>query len=377
MRGARGWALAALLLIGVLVVVFTAQRNPDSPEHSSNSDAANGTSALRLFAASLGHPTDQVAGSFSPPSSGGVMFVFTPTSPFTVDDASTTTSWVRGGGVLVYASETGDAELDNALGVQRIQGLVPANTVQAAGPVVDGVNQVSGGDSAEPFKTGANQVALLRVGPYVVAYLQRLGFGSVVVLADPLELANGYLDKAGNGRLAADLLGFAAGGAPVTFDEYHHGVTTADLTPQAWLLTPWGAALLWLLVAVFFGLLLRGRRFGPLIPRQLEASRAEAEWAVAVGELLRRAGARAVTLGVLAAASERAVAAHTGLSVQPRERFWHALWQRAPDVAQELDSAERALYGSSGNEKDLLQAAQRLHRIAYPVSELGRPRNPQ
>jgi hypothetical protein len=154
-------------------------------------------------------------------------------------------------------------------------------------------------------------------------------------------------------------------------------VTASDLTPQAWLLTPWGAAILWLIVAVFFGLLLRGRRFGPLIPRRAEASRAEAEWAVAVGELLRRSGARAVTLGVLAAASERAVAAHTGLAVQPRERFWQALWQRAPEVAQELDSAERALYGSSASEKDLLQAAQRLHRIAYPVSELRRRRTPQ
>jgi hypothetical protein len=376
-RGARTWAVGALLLIGVLLVVFTAQRNPDSPEHSSNSDAANGTSALRLFAASMGHPTDQIAGSFSPPASAGMMFVFTPTSPFTFDEAAGAVDWVRQGGTLIYASENGDAELDNALGVQRLSLFAPVTTVQASGPVADGVSQVSGGDYSIPFKTGPSQVAILRSGPYVIAYLERLGSGSVVVLADPLELANGYLDKADNGRLAADLLGLVDGGAPVAFDEFHHGVTAADLTPQAWLLTPWGAALLWLLVATFFGLLLRGRRFGPLMPRQVEASRAEAEWAVAVGELLRRAGARAVTLGVLAAAAERAVAGHTGLSVQPRERFWHALWQRAPEVAQELDSAERVLYGSSASEKDLLQAAQRLHRIAYPVSELHRRRNPQ
>jgi hypothetical protein len=377
MRGARGWALGALLVIGLLVVVFTAQQPQDSPEHSSTSDAANGTSALRLFAAALGHPTDQVAGSFQPPSSDGMMFVFTPTSAYSYDEASTTLSWVRQGGVLVYASESGDTELDSALGVQRLQGFVTATTVQASGPVAEGVTQVSGGDLAMPFTTSVNQVAILRAGPYVVAYLQRIGSGSVVVLSDPLELANGYLDKTDNGRLAADVLGLVGGGAPVAFDEFHHGVTASDLTPQAWLLTPWGAAILWLIAAVFFGLLLRGRRFGPLIPRRAEASRAEAEWAVAVGELLRRSGARAVTLGVLAAASERAVAAHTGLAVQPRERFWQSLWQRAPDVAQELDSAERALYGSSASERDLLQAAQRLHRIAYPVSELGRRRTPQ
>ena len=220
-----------------------------------------------------------------------------------------------------------------------------------------------------PLEPRADQVAILRSGSFVLAYLERLGAGTVVVLADPLELCNGYLEKANNGRLLADLLGLVGAGAPVAFDEYHHGLTTADLTPQAWILTPWGAALLWLIIAVFFGLLLRGRRFGPLIPRPLQASRAEAEWAVAGGELLRRAGARAVTLGGLAGASERAIAARTGLPAQPRERFWQALWRRAPDVAAALDSAERALYGSSASEKDLLAAAQRLHHLAYPVSE--------
>ena len=196
----------------------------------------------------------------------------------------------------------------------------------------------------------------------------------MIALADPLELCNGYLERADNGRFLADLLGLVPAGAPVVFDEYHHGLTASDITPAAWILTPWGAALLWLIVAIFFGLLLRGRRFGPLVPRPAEASRLDAEWAVAVGELLRRAGARAVTLGVLARASERAVAMQTGLPVEPRERFWQSLWQRAPDIASDLDSAERALYGSEKSEKDLLAAAQRLHGIAYPVSEEGRRR---
>ena len=96
---------------------------------------------------------------------------------------------------------------------------------------------------------------------------------------------------------------------------------------------------MWLLVAVFVGLFLRGRSFGPLMPRQVEAARADAEWAVAVGELLRRSGARAVTLGVLATASERAVAARTGLPWKPRERFWNALWIRAPELASALAEA--------------------------------------
>jgi hypothetical protein len=199
--------------------------------------------------------------------------------------------------------------------------------------------------------------------------------GKIVVLADPLVLCNGYLDKADNGRFLSDLLGLVGSGAAVGFDEYHHGLILSDFAPQAWVGTPWGAAILWFLVAVFVGLLLRGRRFGPLIPRPSEVARADAEWAVAVGELLRRSGARALTLGMLATASERAVATRTGLTAQPRDRFWNALYARAPELAAELADAERALYGSAAGDAEVLSAAQRLHRIAYPPVR-DRPRRP-
>jgi len=375
MRGnIRGWIAAGVIGLAIIAAIVIGQQKPDSPEHSTNSDAANGASAVMLYASAMGHPTHQVTGSFALPEASSMLFVFTPTSVYTFDEANATAGWVHDGGVLVYASEQGDQELDTALGVNRSARLVSSDTAAASGPFLDGVRTVAGGTDAQPFGLDTGQVAILRSGGLPIAYLERFGRGLVVALADPLELCNGYLEKADNGRFLADLLGLVPAGVPVAFDEYHHGLTAADLTPAAWILTPWGAALLWLIVAIFFGLVLRGRRFGPLVPRPAEASRLEAEWAVAVGELLRRAGARAVTLGVLARASERAVAAQTGLPVEPRERFWQSLWQRAPDIASRLDGAERALFGSERSEKDLLAAAQRLHGIAYPVSEERRPR---
>lgn len=373
MRGnIRGVGAAGVIALAILGAILVGQQKPDSPEHSTNSDAANGASAVLLYASAMGHPTSQVTGSFETPEPNSMLFVFTPTSPYTPDEANAVSDWVYEGGVLVYASEQGDPELDSALHVNRYGRLVSSNSADANGPFLEGVTTVAGGTDALPFGLGVGQVALLRSGTLPIAFEERLGSGRVIVLADPLELCNGYLEKADNGRFLADLLGLAPAGASVAFDEYHHGLTASDLTPAAWILTPWGAALLWLVVAVFVGLFLRGRRFGPLVPRQAEASRLDAEWAVAVGELLRRAGARAVTLGVLARASERAVATQTGLPVEPRERFWQSLWQRAPDIAGSLDSAERALYGSERSEKDLLEAAKRLHGIAYPVSEEGR-----
>jgi hypothetical protein len=366
MKGARGWVVAVAVSLAIAGLAYLAQPPQGSPEHSSTSDAVDGASAAVLFAQAMGHPTLEVAGSFTTPSADSLMFVFTPTSPFTAQEADRTAAWVHAGGVLIYASERGDPELDRVFDVSRINGMVDSGTA-IANPALAGVNQVAGGNGAIPLDPATNQVPILRSpGGYVLGYTSTLDGGRIVVLADPLVLCNGYLEKQDNGRLLADLLGTDR--TTVAFDEYHHGLTFSDLSPQAWLLTPWGAGIMWLLLAVFVGLLLRGRAFGPLIPRPLEAVRADAEWAVAVGELLRRSGARAVTLGVLATASERAVAARTGLPLKPRERFWNALWIRAPELAGALAEAESALNSSAGGDADLLKAAKRLHDVAYPIS---------
>ena len=117
MNGARGWAAAVILAVAVAAAIYLVQPHQDSPEHSSNSDAANGASAALLFSQAMGHPTDQIAGTFSQPPDLGLMFVFSPTSPYTSDEAERTRLWVRSGGVLVYASEQGDPELDRAFAV--------------------------------------------------------------------------------------------------------------------------------------------------------------------------------------------------------------------------------------------------------------------
>jgi hypothetical protein len=367
MRQARGWIALAAVAIAIGGAAFLLQpRAPDSPEHSSNSDAPNGTSAALLFAQAMGHPADQIAGSYDlPEPTVTTMFVFTPTSQFTPDEADRTRDWVNRGGTLIYASEQGDPELDRAFGVRRLSGSEFSPTYYGL-PDMAGVETVVGGESVTPLDPSPDQVTFLRTGAgFSAGFFQRIGFGTVYVLADPLVLCNGYVGHADNGRLLANLL--AAPDNRVAFDEYHHGLTVSDFAPQSWLLTPWGFGLLWLIVAVFFAFFLRGRRFGPLVPRPAEIPRSDAEWAVAVGELLRRSGARNVTLGLLATATERAVAARTGLPLQPRERFWNALWVRAPEVARELAAVENSLYTATAGERDVLNAARRLHRIAHPT----------
>jgi hypothetical protein len=361
--------IIGLISVVVAAVAYAVQPRQDSPEHSSNSDAANGTSAVLLFAQAMGHPAGQIKGTFGPPASSGLLFVFSPTSNYTRDEATQLTSWVRAGGVLVYAAEQGDGELDQAFGVRRTNGFDSAG-VETSNPTFEGVNEVAGGNVVVPFSPTKEQVPFLRTaGGSVVGYVQRFGAGKVVALADPLVFCNGYLEQRDNGRLLSDLLGTAGPAAPVSVDEYHHGITVSDFAPQSWVTTPWGAALLWMLLAIFFGLVLRGRRFGPLMERPEESPRTDAEWSEAVGRLLRRSSGREVTLGLLASATERAVANRTGIPLQPRERFWNALWMRAPDLAAELADVETSLRRASRSEADLLSGAQRLHRIAHPVSK--------
>src|SRR2546429_651084 len=120
-------------------------------------------------------------------------------------------------------------------------------------------------------------------------------------------------------------------------------------------------------VAAGVGRVAGGRTIMPLEPPPGPVARSEAEWSVAVGQLLRRSSARAVTLGLLAGATERAVATRTGLPLHPRERFWNALWVRAPEVAGDLAQIENSLVAASATERDLLNAAQRLHEIAHPA----------
>jgi hypothetical protein len=368
LKGARGWVVAGLVAVAIAALAYVAQAHQDSPEHSSSSDAANGASAALLFARAMGHPADQISGTFTTPTPAGMMFVFTPTSPYTADEADRVRLWVRSGGVLIYASELGDPELDRAFGVRRL-GSYFSGGLELGNPIVPGVAMVAGGATLTPLYPGPDQVPFLRTPErFAAGYLQRVSAGTIVVLADPLVLCNGYLEKQDNGRLLADLLSLVGPNAAVSFDEYHHGLILSDFAPQAWVATPWGAGLLWLLVAIFAGLVLRGRSFGPLIQRPAELARTDVEWAVAVGQLLRRSSARAVTLGLLAAATERAVAAQTGIPPQPRERFWNALWVRLPGLAADLAEAENAFNASAASEPELLKAAQRLHRIAHPAA---------
>jgi hypothetical protein len=131
--------------------------------------------------------------------------------------------------------------------------------------------------------------------------------------------------------------------------------------------TAWGIALLAAVLIAFVGLALRGRAFGPRIPLRAREDRSTAEYAVAVGSLLHRTGARRVTLEALLSSTRRAVAQRIGLGGDvPSDRLNATIAQRAPAAAAALARAEHDLEGASMSEAEVLRMARQLHDLAYP-----------
>jgi hypothetical protein len=371
----RRWLGFGLLIvvIAILVTLRGASSN-DSPEHSSASDAANGTSALRFYAQALGYSTSTVEGEFSLPSSHALLFVFSPVDSFgySLQQAQQLQSWISAGNVVVYAAEGGDPDLDSHFGLHRGANGVDASA-GAAAPVLGGVNRLSGAITAAYFQPAPGQVPLLRNAEgRVLAVRSTFGSGVLIALTDPLVLCNAYLGLANNGRFAADLLAMTPAGGSVLFDEYHHGAVAGGASPAvAWIGTPWGAALALAVLFIFGSLAMRGRSFGPTIALDTVVDRSSAEYAAAVGSLLHRTGARSITLQTLFASARRAVAERVGLSSEtPMQQLNEALRQRNPVAGQELAAIEARLSTPMESEQDVLAVARRLHNLAYPSASI-------
>lgn len=371
MKG-RGWiALGVMgLVVFALVLLRGTGTQGRSPNHASTSDAGDGTSALRAFADALGHSSGSVEGGFSLSSSPGLLFVFTPSDGFNADQVQQLNRWMQSGGVVVYADEKGDPQLDIQFGLSRSGADVPAKA-HAAAPIFGGVESVAGAPGARAFKPTASQVPLLRndAGD-VLGVREAVGQGQLVALTDPLILCNGFLGKPDNGRFAADLMAMTPADGRVWFDEFHHGAAATASPETAWMTTPWGIALVFVVVITFAGMALRGRAFGPRISLRSREDRSSAEYAVAVGSLLHRTGARRVTLEALLSATRRAVAQRVGLGGDvPSDRLNATIAQRAPAAAAELARAEGELELASSSEAEVLKIARRLHDLAYPLSQ--------
>ncbi len=365
MKGPPGWLLLLLLLAAASVLILAQNAAPpDSPQHSSLSDGPNGTSALGQYAEALGHPVQTVGQLFNLPAPPATLFVFNP-SQVTAADVTELDRWVRAGGTLVYADDSLNSRLALAFDLHR--GRPAAAIGTPATPAFAGVRRLTDDSYAAPYRATPAQAILFRSsGGEAFVLEEKLGQGRVIAVAAPEVLCNGWLQSADNGRFAADLLSLTPG--PVAFDEYHHGLA-ASAAGGDWTSGPLGIGLIWAVLAIFFGLLLRGRAFGPRIPTGRPFGRSAAEYAGAVGHLLRQAGGRGVALRILSEATRRSLAARLGLAADvPLARLDEVMARRAPEVAESYREAEAEAAAGDRSERALLEAARRLHDLAYPMA---------
>jgi hypothetical protein len=374
----RWWFVVGAITALFAAIVMLGPTSPErSPDHRSDSYAPDGSSALVAYARALGYQTASITGTFKLPA-GGVLFVFSPDQEFTAEQAVTVHDWVARGGTLVYADAVGDSALDARFDLTTA-GRVGARTLDPAAefqvrplaPFFDGVERLVGGPDPRGFDPGPEQVALLaREGSSVaIAVEARVGAGRIVALGDPLLLCNHYLGQADNGHLAAALFALAPAGGRITIDEFHHGLIGGSGSPLDWTVTPVGGPIAWALIVGYICFLLRGSALGPRIPIRGPADRSSAEYARAVGAMLRRARARRVSLGVMVDSTRRALGERSGLGHNaPPERVGQVLAQRAPLLARELERAEAAA-ATAGSDAAFLDAARRLHGLAYPTAK--------
>jgi hypothetical protein len=370
-------ALVLALVAPLLLPQVAAAEGPGDAEV----DSPEGTSALVALAQADGHHANLIRDQFRLPPAPGVLFVVAPGDPFSGEEADAVSAWVAGGGVLVYAASVPEPRLESALGLTRsVDAAAFSGHAVAATPLLSGVESVELGGARPLASPGGRQVALLRSpGHDVVAVAGPLGRGHFFALASADPLTNGHLANADNGALAADLLTAAGTAAEVSFDQFHHGGGAGQESSLAWMTTPWGLAIL-AVVLVTLGLLVaRGRAFGPRLPLRPERDPSSAEFTAAVGAMLRRARAQGPTIERLLQATRSALARQAGIREgADDERLEAALAQRSPALAEALRRAV-ASARSVHDEGSLAASAAELHRLARPplTARAPRPANPR
>ena len=363
---ARQWlVLIGLLVVAGVLVTARGLQGQDPDWHSSKSDGPKGTSALVLYAAALGRPVQTVQGSFDLPAPATTLFVFNPFTEYSAAEADRLRAWVSSGGTLVYADDNLDAQLSKAFKVRRTSGLALSGGL-AAVPYFPGVRRAGSGSPVNPWRAGPDQAVALRdAAGAPPALILTVGSGRVIALADPLLLCNGYLGDADNWRLAAALI---EASPAVAIDEFHHDLGNVSGSGD-WSRQPLGIGLLWAFVAVFAGVALRNRRFGPRVQVGATGERSSAEHVSAVGRLLRRFGGRRMTAELAVAATRRALIERTGISRDATPaQLVEVLARSSPELAAEWAAAEHDAFraAASGSDVALAGALGRLHALAYP-----------
>lgn len=350
-------------LVGMYALTATLadqQYSRELPIASVNSSAPEGVQHLYEYLEVLGVevlPLEQ----FEPLPESGTIVIASETffaKPPSAADIERLTSWVEGGGRVVFAGGIALSAFDGQLldGIQAQSARAAETRPTAPTRYAADVETVSLGTRRLTGVTSRWVSAYEDKGNVLVT--RRYGDGEVVVLASVYPLSNDGLGVEDNARLAT--LVAAAGARPVYFDEYHQGYARGG---SLWSRLSVGSrtGLLLALAGLAVGIVARARRLGPAIPQaEVPAARSSA-YIGQLAEVYQRAGARVHSLTVLEDGLTRALRRRhgtlsAGLSL-------HA------DAAAVLERSARVRSQEKIEKDEFVEVARALARARRDVEE--------
>lgn len=383
-------AVALFLATVVFTVVNTGSTDQTGLSRSASvyDEGPGGTAVLRRWLDDLGVRTRVVQGDrFQPAAEGAkVLLLLGATEPVTPGDVGPLRDFVSSGGTLVVATEAGIAEtlLLDAYGV-RLTGFAPLGEHETVGPAmaVAKAHRISI-DRGRELGLGDRGLPVARTARAPLAAAVRDGAGVVYVVGSLAPFLSGQLADAENGRFVLALVDSAVrSGAPVAFDEYHHGAHPAPdvlaVVTRTW---PGRAAVL-AGILLFAYVALTGRRLGPPLPLEHRPSRSSLDHVRAFAGLVRRSGHGEIARERLRRELRHGLARDLGLDpgslVPPGgtrpERLFNALAHVSPEREREARELDRLL-ARPLRDADLLRTVRRIDRILGTTGTTGSPLGP-
>ncbi len=390
-RRPRDFVAIVFLLVALAGLTITAALQETRPAQTipldSTSSAPDGARGLFLWLEELGFRPDNSTGrTFAIPEGAAAVFLLEPgfTSPVTDNDVDHLREWVAAGGTLVYASDNpGFNPLAEQFGFetfylqQPVQNLAPALPLFTNPPLTE-LLPMTADAYFKPLDADFIPLVAIPEGPVVVA--SPIGDGWVILSAGTDMFSNLGLKSAGSAEFILNLVGNVPEGAPIWFDEWHHGKREQVLEPGgpgAWLrTTPSGRSALFTALVVFAWIAISGRPFGRPVPVKRERSRrAPLEFVSAIANLNMLAGNRADLLAHYHLAYKRRLARRYRIDVaQADEAFLAALEKAAPELP--IDKIAQRLKGLSETNISEAEMIQRISEsLSQPISESARQSN--
>jgi len=296
-----------ILVLLVAITIFAAaqkQTQQQYPTLSSISSAQDGALALKLWLKELRYGVDEtVLETFVPPKQDSILFVLEPMFP-TDDEFKAIDDWVKAGGTLIaIGDQYGMYSLAvhynfdfNYLPDQNTDAAIETPLLES--PPASALKNLRLRVGLTSKRDDYVVLATQKGEPVLVSFEH--GKGRVILGTVAGAFTNAGLKQAGNAELVLNILALARTKGTVWFDEWHHGLRSADqvLGPSEFLRrTPIGHALLFSVFIIFLVLFMQGRGFGRPVPLPQEIKRRGAlEHVTGIANLSRRASHRSAAM---------------------------------------------------------------------------------